>query len=593
MTLRHSDRYVPLVSMIAVLALLGAACTSNLPVETTTTSPPDTTTTAEPVVTTSSAPESLPLHPTGGVAIIATDSEPQTLNSFMAGGDRLSVSLIGQAYAAGVYEIDGETLMLIPELVTELPTTANGGVSINADGTMTVEYVIRDEAQWEDGIPISGDDFQFTLETIMNPDHPIDKTYYEDIVSSKPGTKTFEFTMAQPTLRYETMFGEIIPKHSVEGTDFVVDWNDKRWVSAGPFIFEDWTKGESITLRRNPNYWKSDPETEQQLPRLDSVAFVFMSDTPAMIDAFKARAIDVFSPEPSVENVQALQVLEPKGAVVEALPGPVWEHLNFQFGAGRFDRNEESCNEIYEMRLAVAQSVDRDAVTDDILGGMIGPLQSYVDTFSPSLSQQAWSRYSVDTEAAASNYASAIEASGRECSVVLTANSENDDRVRLSELLVDMFAESGIEYRSQLEGSVPFFTNTLSTGSWDLGQWTWQGSPGFASLVGFHDVFDPESPPPDGKNFYRWGTQNSSVIDESTRRYADLRAEMQDRFDFVELSVLIQEAEKILSDDLVIIPLYAHPLVAAVWADEIIGFKHNPTRAGFTWNIETWRRGDQ
>jgi peptide/nickel transport system substrate-binding protein len=568
------------------------ACTSNPQVETTTTAPPETTTTAKPIVTTSSSPDGLPQHPTGGVAIIATDSEPQTLNSFMAGGDLLSVSLIGQSYTAGVYEVDGETLMLIPELVTELPTTANGGVIVNTDGTMTVRYTILDGAQWEDGVPISGDDFQFTLETIMSPDLPIDKTYYEDIVSSKPGAKTFEFTMAQPTLRYETMFGEIIPKHSVEGTDFVVDWNDKRWVSAGPFIFEDWTKGESITLRRNPNYWKSDPETEQQLPYLDSVMLLFMSDTPEMIDAFKARDIDVFSPKPTVENVQVLQVLEPKGAVIEALPGPVWEHLNFQFGPGRFDRNETSCNEIFEMRLAVAQAIDREAVTDDILGGMIEPLQSYVDTFSPALSQQAWSQFSFDPEAAAGNHASAIEASGRECSVVFTANSENDGRVRLSELLVGMFAESGIEYQSQLEGSLLFFGDTLSKGSWDLGQWTWQGFPGFASLVRFHDWFDPDSPPPDGKNFYRWGTEDSDVVDDSTQRYAELRDAMQDTIDFDELSTLIQEAEKILADNLVIVPLYSHPLVAAVWADEIVGFKHNPTRAGFTWNIETWRRSD-
>jgi peptide/nickel transport system substrate-binding protein len=528
----------------------------------------------------------------GGGAIIASESEPQTLNSFMAGGDLISVALLGQAYAAGVYDVDGNSLSLIPELVTELPTTVNGGVVLNDDGTMTVRYNIRDEAQWEDGVPISGDDFQFTLDTIMNPDHPIEKRYYEDVVASTAGAKTFEFTMAQPTLRYETMFGEIIPKHSVEGSDFVVDWNDKRWVSAGPFIFEEWTKGESITLRRNPNYWKIDSETEQQLPYLDSVTFLFEADSPAMIEAFKSRDIDVFSPRATVENVQALHALESQGALVETLSGPVWEHLNFQFGPGRLEMNESSCNEVYEMRLAIAESVDRDAITEDILGGMIGPLQSHVDTFSPAISQGAWSQFALDPVAAARNHATAVETAGRECSVTFTANIENDERVRLSELLADMFAASGIGYRSQLEDSTLFFGETLSTGSWDFGQWTWRGSPGFASLVAFHDVLDPEAPPPDGRNFYRWGTADSSVIDDSTRRFAELRDLMQETVDFDELTPLIQEAENILADSLVIIPLYGHPVAAAVWEDEIVGFKHNPTRAGFTWNIETWHRND-
>ena len=55
---------------------------------------------------------------------------------------------------AGVQEIDGFTLELIPELVTELPTVDNGGVVVNDDGTMTVSYTIRDEAVWSDGTPI-------------------------------------------------------------------------------------------------------------------------------------------------------------------------------------------------------------------------------------------------------------------------------------------------------------------------------------------------------------------------------------------------------------------------------------------------------
>ena len=53
---------------------------------------------------------------------MADDQEPPTLNSFVPGGDNFIVSIIGQSYYAGVQEIDGFTLELMPELVTELPT---------------------------------------------------------------------------------------------------------------------------------------------------------------------------------------------------------------------------------------------------------------------------------------------------------------------------------------------------------------------------------------------------------------------------------------------------------------------------------------
>lgn len=610
------------IGILGFLALIAGACTSASPPTTTTPTEgttteitsPTSTSVAAPTTTLSSANlppttslrpttaatttttttiEPLPRYPFGGQAEIAVDVEPSTLNSFVEGGDLAVNALIGQGYAAGVFDIDGETLMLIPELVTELPTVANGGVLANADGTMTIVYTIREEAQWDDGVPISGDDFQFTLDTILGQDDLTDKTNYQDILSSTPGDKTFEFTMARPTMQYELMFDEIIPKHDVEGTDFLLDWNDKRWASAGPFVFHEWTPGESISLVRNPRYWKRDAVTDQKLPYLTSVTFEFMEDTSAMTTAFKARDIDMFSPDPTIGDIEALRTLEPEGAHIDVVSGPVWEHLNFQFGPGRLDRNDDTCNDILEMRLAVAQTLNKDLITEDVLGGQVEPLQSYVDPYSPAISGQAWLQYSFDPVAAAENYAKAVVEAGKECSVVFTTTSDNDARVRTSELLVDMFDEAGIPFENMLEDNALFLGSTLLDGEWDVGEWTWQGSPGLSGLVSIHDVFDPETPPPFGSNFYRWGSEDSSVIDDATERFAVLRDEMNATVDEPELVRLIHEAEAILADNLVIIPLYAYPVAAAVWEDEITGFRHNPTEAGFTWNIEFWHRSDR
>jgi len=102
-----------------------------------------TTTSDVPLATTSTSTLPPLQHVTDGEVVIATSTEPQTLNAFMAGGDLLTVALLGQAYAAGVFDVEASTLMLIPELVTELPSEANGGVVVNEDGTMTVSYTIR------------------------------------------------------------------------------------------------------------------------------------------------------------------------------------------------------------------------------------------------------------------------------------------------------------------------------------------------------------------------------------------------------------------------------------------------------------------
>ena len=59
-----------------------------------------------------------------------------------------------------------------------------------------------------------------------------------------------------------------------------------------------------------------------------------------------------------------------------------------------------------------------------------------------------------------------------------------------------------------------------------------------------------------------------------------------------ELSQLVAEAEEVLADQMVILPLYARLSVGAVWEDEVGGFRMNPTRASHTWNVEFWYRSD-
>lgn len=524
---------------------------------------------------------------------MADDQEPPTLNPFVPGGDNVIVARLAQAYLAGVQEIDGYTLELIPELVTELPTVGNGGVVINDDGTMTVNYQIRDEAVWSDGVPISGDDFQFTLDTILTPDLPVSKTTYEDIIDTKVGAKTFSYTLSQPTAQYELIFGTIIPKHAVEGSDFTTDWNDTMWPSAGPFMFETWQKGEFVRVVRNPNYWKKDPDTGDQLPYLDSVVMRFIPETESIINAFRAREVDVIQPPPATETIEALQALEPEGATVEVLSGPVWEHLSFQFGPGRLERNPDSINDNLNYRKGVAYTIDYSLIVDEILAGQVEPLDSFLEPVSPTISTGAWSEYSYDPAKAMEYFDAAKQELGIDTiHTVFSTTSNNDARVKLSELFVNMFNDVGVDYENQLEDSQLFFGETLDNGLYDLGEWAWSGSPGFSGAISLFDLFDPQQPPPDGQNYYRWGTEDSSVIDEYSQRFADIRDQLNQSVDQDVLVPLMQEGEQILADQVVIIPLYARLVTAAVWGDTVGGYKHNPTQATDLWNMEMWYRKD-
>jgi peptide/nickel transport system substrate-binding protein len=615
------------LGLLLAFALVVAACGDDDTADPTTTAGPTTTATetTAPATTTTQAPTTTGApegKPYGGEAIIADDQEPPTLNTFAPGGDNFIVTKVAQLHSSGVQEVDGFTLELVPELVTELPTVDNGGITVNDDGTMTVRYQIREEAVWADGTPISGDDFLFTYSIIMDPELPVGKTVYEDIDpdSIVVGDKTFEYTLAAPTTQAELIFGQILPKHDVEGSDFINDWNDTMWVSSGPFVFEQWNKGDFLSLTRNDAFWQTDPETGQQLPYLDRIVFRFIPETASLINAFKAREVDVINPPPAIETIEDLQSLEGEGAQVEVLSGPIWEHLNFQLGENRFVLNPNSYNEHLLYRQAVAHLVNRQRIVDDILAGQVEPMDSFVEAFSPTLSQAAWAQYDFNPERAGELLTELCATEGVDClgtpiETVFSTTSNNDARVTLSQLFVEMFAavtfdpgdgsEATITYENELQDSALFFGETLDFGNWDLGEWAWVGAPGFAGLISIMDVFDPEGAPPAGGNYYRWGTPAvegadpegfnqgpSSVIDDATARFAVVRDEMNASVDNDVLVALINEAENLVADSVVIIPLFARLDPGAVWGDEIGGYKHNPSSAGDTWNAAYWYRID-
>ncbi len=585
---------VRIAAALGAAAIVVASCspTPEAVAPTTTLGTTTTTTTTIPPTTTTQADTGIPY---GGVAVVADDQEPATLNPYAPRGDDFIVTIVGQSYFVGAYDIDGTTLEFIPEVVTELPTTANGGIVVNEDGTMTVSYAILDEAVWEDDVPISGDDFAFTVDTLQTPEadagYQIDEAY-EWVISYEAGPKTFEMTLSQPTVLHEQMFRVVLPKHAVEGSDFIADWNERMWPSGGPFRFSTWERGERIVVERNDNYWKTDQETGQQLPYLDAVEFRFIPEAEEIIRSFQRREVQVIQPPPFSATIDELVALESEGAAVDVVPGPVWEHLNFQFGPGRLGMNAASVNSNLDYRRAVAHLVDRDAIAAAV-SAYAQPLSSYVDVFTPGLSQHAWDRYPYDPGKAEQLLLKVKAAEGIDSVVaVFSTTSNGDTRIIVSETLRPMFEAVGIEYQTQLQDSQLFFGETLDSGTWDVGLWAWVGSPGFSGLLPIHDAFDPEAPPPDGSNYYRWGTEDSSVRDEHSERFAEVRDLMNSTVDERELTSLVAEAEDLLASRMVILPLYAGQRVGAVWADEIGGFVMNPTLASHTWNIEAWYRAD-
>ena len=554
--------------------------------------------TVAPTSTTTSTTTTEPAaveHPYGGNVTIGISSEPITLNPFLDGGGAEILQLIGRPAWAGAVALDGVTFDPVPVLLSEVPTLGNGGLVKNDDGTVAVTYRIDPNARWEDGSSVTGADFEATYSLVTDPSLPIRtevRAPYAAIVpeSLEVDAATVTFVLEGPSLAYLDVFSIVVPAAQVGDSDFVADWNDRLWMSAGPFEFGEWLPGEWITLNRNDEYWEIDAETGQELPYLDHLVFEVAAAGGGPVAGFQTGGFDVVAVPPDPVAISELEALD--GVDVQIGLGPSWEHLSFQFGSARLERNADSLNEFLDYRRAVAHTIDREQIAAAVSGGLVPILDSPLSVVWPAAASAGWSGYLGDEDRAAAALESlrtGIEASTPRA--VLTTNNTPERTIAAGEL-GPMFAAGGmaLEIEPPEETGV-YFLETIGPGRFDLAEWSWVPTAGPSGAVADIRRWFLLTPEAGGSNFSRWPASAEEPTDEVVR-LTGLLEDIATELDLEVIKAMLSEIETLMADLVVTLPLYAELNAGAVHADEVSGYRHSIIPGGDTWNVATWYRTD-
>ena len=541
--------------------------------------------------------EPVPLEkPYGGLVTIGVSSDPIALNPFLEGGGAEALQLIGRTSWAGAVALDGLSLDPVPVLLSELPTQENGGLVENEDGTVTVTYRIKPEARWADGSPVTGADFELTYRLVTDRSLPIRadvRAPYTAVVPNSPvfDIDTVTLDLEAPSLAYLDLFSIVVPAGQVGESDFANDWNERFWMSAGPFEFGEWLPGEWITLNRNDAYWGIDLETGQDLPYLDHLVFEVAATGGGPVNGFQTGAFDIISVPPDPVTIAELEALD--GVAVQIGAGPAWEHLSFQFGRGRFQRNSDSLNEYLDYRKAVAHAIDRQAVAAGVSGGLLTALDSPLRVMWPAAASAGWEQYQGDTNAAAA----ALEKLRTTVDVsipraVLTINN-TPERTATASGFGSMFAGSAIALDIEPpEETGVYFLESIGPGRFDLAEWSWVPTPGPSGAVADIRRWFLQTPEAGGSNFSRWPGSAGESEDEDLARLTQLLESVGSRVDLEEVKAMLSEIETLMADLVVTVPLYAELNAGAVHADVVRGYRHSIIGGGDTWNAATWYRTD-
>jgi peptide/nickel transport system substrate-binding protein len=155
---------------------------------------------------------------------------------------------------------------------------------------------LRDGITFHNGKPVTSDDVLFSLGRIIDPKDP--KTgaasigYIDLKRSRKLDRRTVRIQLKFPNVGFPDDLGQYF--NSIVPTDY----DPKKPVGTGPFMFDSFTAGQRSVFKKYPDYWR------EGLPRVDEVVIIDFPDDTPRLNALLSGQVDAITNLPPGQIAQ-------------------------------------------------------------------------------------------------------------------------------------------------------------------------------------------------------------------------------------------------------------------------------------------------
>ncbi|WP_312110074.1 ABC transporter substrate-binding protein [Brevibacillus reuszeri] len=289
----------------------------------------------------------------GGTITFGYPAEPDSLD--VQKSAMIASSLITSFMGGALVYYDPQTQEIKPSLAESY--------SISEDGKKWT-FILRAGITFHDGTPLTARAYKYTLERALDPGtaSPLGEYMFGSIQSIEaPDDRTLILHLKQPSAQllsnlWDTSISQPLSREAVEkyGSEY-----GRNPVSVGPWKFESWKTGESITMVRNDAYqWGNAFTKNQGPPAADKLVIKFIKDNQTMMAALESGAIDIAA------NVPAKEVKKYRNSdKVTVLERMAW-------GVNFLEMNTE--NEILQdvqVRKAISLAINKEAIVNGVLQG--------------------------------------------------------------------------------------------------------------------------------------------------------------------------------------------------------------------------------
>lgn len=414
---------------------------------------------------------------------------------------------------------------------------------VSPDGLKYVFY-LRTSAKWSNGDPVTAHDFEFAWKRALSPELASENAYMlfpvkngqayneKKIPADQVGIKavndhTLEVTLEKPTAYFLslTAFHAFYPVNKKVVTSSPDKWSAEiaTLIGNGPFKITSWTHSSKIEFAKNEQYW-------------DAAAVKLLKMEWPISDSQSTRLA-------LVENNQADMMVEPPVVEHDRLTQAGLLKISPYLGIYYYVFNTQKAPfDNVKVRQAFSLSINREALVTNVVKGGKKPAYAWV---APGLSfegkdfRNESNNFAKEDKALAQKLlAEAGYASGQGLPPVTLLFNTNEMHKSIAEAIQEMWKQNlGVTVALANQES-KVFLESRAQGAFQIARASWIGD--YADPMAFMDVF--KDPGNDAK--YHNSAYNSliekaqSTLDQSIRLAA------------------MHEAEKLLFDDAVIIPIY-------------------------------------
>jgi peptide/nickel transport system substrate-binding protein len=298
----------------------------------------------------------------GGTATIALESELHTL-------DPMNSSLLVEREVFynlydSLFTID-PSLKIQPGLVTQW----------DISDPRNYKFTLRSGVKYQDGTAFNGASVKANIERYKTTTGSLRKSDLKSVSSVEVVDDTHViFHLTQPDA---TLLATLVDRAGMMlSMDAVAKGGDNfslapAGAGTGPFEFVEWKRNDHLTLKKNPNYWKSG------IPYLDGVTYRAIPDVNAILAALRTGDIDIAR---VIASKDVSSIKADSSFIYRDTPAIGFNGFELNTGAPPFNDAAK--------RKAVATAIDRYAILKDIQFNIgvvgYGPVPPSSWAFDPS-----------------------------------------------------------------------------------------------------------------------------------------------------------------------------------------------------------------